>query len=182
MLTPSVRPEGEIQPSSVMVRSETDPDQPNQNHPTQDHDSLSHPEQAGEQAAGRPKEVMMIGDLIPPSPPISPSETLAAQHHLALVQPVAEVLHIENELHTAFIRLRDASPEETATAQLDVNLILTRLARAASAAVLVSPGDGERGHERRPDSIARSSVDELFLYAHGNSSAHGFPHTDGDFS
>ena len=62
MLTPDVRPEERIQPSSVMVRSETDRAQPvrtgTQNHPTQDHNSLSRT-QAGEQAAGRPEEGML---------------------------------------------------------------------------------------------------------------------------
>ena len=150
MLTTDVRPEERIQPSSVMVRSETDRAQPmckgTQNHPTQDHNFFEHAGREGARAAGG----VTIDEITLTPPPISASEALAAQHHLAIIQPVANVLLIDADLRAAHAHLHDCTTqEEVADAQRRVDVILTRLARAATEAVTTPQHDGKRSSELR---------------------------------
>ena len=147
MLTPDVRPEERIQPSSVMVRSDQDTNrlmrEHTQNHSTLDHTFFEHAEPEGMRAA----EGETRGEITSTPPPISISEALAAQHHLALIQPVANVLLIGADLREAHAHLHSATQEEMADAQRRVDVILTRLARAATEAVATPQHDGERSPE-----------------------------------
>ena len=164
MLTPDVRPEERIQPSSVMVRSETDRAQPvrtgTQNHSTQDHDHNFF-EHAGREGA-RAAEGTTTGEITSTPPPISTSEALAAQHHLAIIQPVANVLLIDADLRMAHAHLRGCTTqEEMGDAQHRIDVILTRLARAATEAVATPQHDGERNSELRP-TVRELSPSSLF--------------------
>jgi hypothetical protein len=156
-----------------MVRSETDRAQPvctgTQNHPTQDHIFFEHAGREGACAA----EGVTIGVTTSTPPPISTSEALAAQHHLAIIQPVANVLLIDVELRMAHAHLRGCTTqEEMADAQRRIDVILTRLARAATEAVATPQHDGERGSELR--STARGPSPSSFFTPTQNFAARDF--------